>query len=182
MGDQQAIEGEIIPPEAKKKHWNSDGNGRNAYVDGDVVDAVIADRVSGMTLRQVGEKWGISHQTVHNWCGGDLKNRKSADVAEKRAHAAQQLAVARGEAWKIYRAAKDRGLTKVMDNALIRIESITMAMAKLEGAIAPVRVDLTVTELTAAEQELQEMLNEAAAKAAAEEQAVIDAANADPDL
>jgi hypothetical protein len=50
------------------------------------------------------------------------------------------------------------------------------------GAIAPVRVDVQVTELTAAEQELQEMINEAKAKTAADEAAVIQAASEDPDL
>lgn len=187
MGDGQddpgeAIEGEIIPAPGQKRHWNSGGNRHNAHVDEDTVKGVIADRVSGMTLRGVAAKWGVSPETVRRWAGEDLANRQRVEVPALRAEAAQQLDAARQQSWAMFQAAKGRGLLKTMENALIRVESTTMAKAKLEGAIAPVRVDMQVTEVTEAELELQEFLNEAKAKTAAAEQAVIDAASADPDL
>lgn len=178
----EVLEGEIVPAKRGPYWTNTNGHGRHAGADEDLVRQVIADRVTGMTLKQVAAKWGVSHQTVANWAGEDRKNRSRVEAAEARGEAAQQLAVARDRAWELYRMGRLARNPKLMSEALLRVESITGNKARLEGAIKPVRVDVEVHAVTEAERELQEMLNEAAAKAAAEEQTIIDAANADPDL
>lgn len=178
----EALEGEIVPAKRGPYWTNSNGQGRHAGADEDLVRQVIADRVSGMTLKQVAAKWGVSHQTVSNWAGEDRRNRSRVEAAEARGEAAQQLAVARDRAWELYRLGRLTRNPKLMSEALTRVESITGNKARLEGAIKPIRVDVEVYAVTEAERELQEMLNEAAAKAAAQEQAVVDAASADPDL
>lgn len=188
-GTGEVLEGEIVlsrPPREgrryRQRHWNNNGDGQNVYVDKDLVKQVVADRVSGMTLRDVGDKYGISPQTVANWAGEDKKNRTRVEAAEARAEAAQHLDVARDKAWEMYRKADAGGVPKVMGEALNRVESVTMSKARLEGAIKPIKVDVEVYALTEAERELQEMVREAQAKAAAEEAAVIAAASEDPDL
>lgn len=190
-GTDVVLEGEvmIIPRQAHdgrrngRRQWrNNNGQGQNIFVDPDLVAQVVADRVSGMTLRDVGDKYGISHQTVANWVGEDKKNRSRIEAAEARAEAAQQLDVARGKAWEMFRRADAGGVPKVMGEALNRVESITNSKARLEGAIKPIKVDVEVYALSEAERELQAMVREAQAKAAAEEAAVIAAASEDPDL
>lgn len=177
----EPIEGEIVP--AFGEHRNRAGSGRhNSYVDEDVLASAIADRVSGMTLRAVGEKYGVAIQTVANWCGEDKRNRTRTEAADCRAEASQQLDVARRKAWELYRLGQLTRQSKLMFDALLRVESITNSKARLEGAIMPVRVDLQVNEVSAAERELQEMINEAKARTAADEAAVIAQASADPDL
>lgn len=187
MGDQEnpeVFEGEIVWGDGRRD--SDSGRSRRGRYNPDVTEddirGVIADRVRGMTLREVADKWSCSVETVRRWCNEDKKKRASAEAPKLRAEAAQQLEVVRDSAWEMYRAAQLRGMPKTMNDALTRVESATMAKAKLEGAILPVRIDLQVTELSAAEQELQEMINEAQAKAVVDEQAVIDAASADPDL
>lgn len=168
--------------EGQQRWERQQQRGRRSFATDDQVAGVIADRVRGMKLRMVAEKWGVSIETVRIWCGDDKRRRLATNVDELRAEAAQQLDVVRREAWGMYEAGMVTSQPKVMDAALTRVESSTMAKAKLEGAIRPVRVDVEVHAVTEAERELQEMLTEAAAKAAAEERTIIDAANADPDL
>lgn len=168
--------------EGQQRWENQQKRGHRTRASEDQVAGVIADRVRGMPLKAVAQKWDISPETVRLWCGENLTSRLTTDVDKLRAEAAQQLDVVRREAWGMYEAGKTVGQPRTMDNALSRVESATMSKAKLEGAIRPVRVDVQVTAVTEAEKELQEMINEAKAKAAAEEQAVIDAASADPDL
>jgi hypothetical protein len=190
----EVLAGEVVP--AGPHRWksgeqpnNSNGKtggknnrGQNPYADEDKVKQVIADRISGMSLKAVGERYGVSDQTVANWTGEDRRNRTRVEAAEARAEASQQLDVARDKAWELYRLGILTHNTKLMRDALGLVESVTNNKARLEGAIMPVRVDMHVTAVTEAEQELQEMLNEARAKTAAEEADVIRAASEDPDL
>jgi AraC-like DNA-binding protein len=198
MGGQQddqrseAISGEVVyqpkrtggaPGSSRwgKQEQFGDRRSYNAFVDDDTVREILDKRIRGWTLRKLSEEYGISPTTVSRWCGESVQatKRKAGDLLALRVEAAQHLEAARREAWKIYDAA---ALQKTALDALGKVESLTGTHARLMGLNAPVRVDLQVTELTAAEQELQEMINEAKAEAAAKEQAVIDAANADPDL
>ncbi len=205
MGDSddgKVIEGEIVPhgprgngpggrangnnrTDAGQERWNranSNGRGQSSFADPDTVKAAIADVVRGMSYRAVGKKYGIGPQTVSNWCKADVGRRIKADVDALRAEASQHLDTVRHEAWGMYEAGKTVGQPKVMAEALNRVESATNSKAKLDGAIRPTRVDVQVTAVTEAEQELQEMISEARVKAAADEAAVIAAANEDPDL
>jgi len=187
-GTGEVLEGEIMLPDPakrrnKQRQWrNTNGHGQNAFADPDIVGQVVADRVSGMTLREVSEKWGVSIQTVSNWAGEDRRNRTRVEAAEARAEASQHLDVARRKAWDMFRKADAGGAPKIMGEALNRVESITNSKARLEGAIRPVRVEVEIHALSDAEMELQAMVREAQAKAAADEAAIIAAASEDPDL
>jgi hypothetical protein len=194
MGEQdgKALEGEVVyvPTRSggdpgssrwgKQERFGNRSN-YNVFVDEDLVREVVNKRIQGWTLRRLAETYGIAPETARRWSGEAVKARRQEglDVVALRAEAAAHLEAARMEAWKIY---GDAALQKTQLDALGKVETLTSAHARLMGLNAPVRVDLQVTELTAAEQELQEMINEAKARTAADEAAVIQAASEDPDL
>lgn len=194
MGEQdgKALEGEVVyvPKRSGGAPGSSRWGGReqfgdrrsyNTFVDDDTVREILDKRIQGWTLRKISERYGIAPSTVSRWCGESVQTtkRKADDILALRIEAAQHLEAARRAAWAIYEGAP---LHKTQLDALGKVETLTGAHARLMGLNAPVRVDLQVTELTAAEQELQEMINEAKAKTAADEAAVIQAASEDPDL
>lgn len=164
-----------------KQETFGDRRSYNTFVDDDAVMEILDKRIRGWTLRKIADEHGISPSTVSRWCGESVQatKRKAEDLLALRIEAAQHLEAARRAAWKIH---EEAALHKTQLDALGKVETLTNAHARLMGAIAPVRVDLQVTELSAAEQELQEMINEAKARTAADEAAVIAAASEDPDL
>ena len=138
--------------------------------------------------RTIGARFGISRSTVERWTRADVDKRSSVvDTARKRAEAAIQLEAAMAEAWKLYdaatgRAPKDARMIRTALESLRTVEMLSNSHARLLGLNMPVKVDVQVTELTEAERELQEMINEAAAKTARLEADVIAQASDDPDL
>lgn len=169
--------GEIVGPRRRRQA------GGQPIIDEDLVRAVIDARVKGNSLRDIADAYGISHETVRKWCGeATQKRRAEVDVVGLRVEAAQHLEAARREAWDLHRMGKAAQHGGIMRDALNQVNQLTATHAKLMGLNMPVKIDVAVTELSAAEQELQEMINEAKARSALEEQAVIDAANEDPDL
>lgn len=169
--------GEIVGPRPQRKA------GGQPIIDEDLVRAVIDARVKGGTLKAIGDQYGISHETVRRWCGEAIKGRRAeVDVVGLRVEAAMHLEAARREAWKLHRLGELVQRADVMKDALTQVGQHTMAHARLMGLLMPTRVDVQVTELSQAEIELQEMLREAQAKAAAAEAEVIRAASEDPDL
>lgn len=139
-------------------------------------------------LRLVGARFGISKETVRRWTREDVDKRSSAvDTARKRAEASIQLEAAIAEAWKLYdnavgKSVRDARAIRTALEALRTVDMLAGSHAKLMGLNMPVKVDVQVTELTEAERELQEMINEAAARADRLEADVIAQASEDPDL
>jgi hypothetical protein len=169
-------QGEIVGPTPRRR-------GGSPITDEDLIRAVIDARVQGRGLVDIATEYGVSHETVRRWCGEAEKGRRTQiDVVGLRIEAAQHLEAARRSAWELYRTGRAVQAPGVMRDALNQVNALTTTHSKLMGLNMPVRVDVQVTELSQAEQELQEMINEAKAEAAAKEQAVIDAADADPDL
>ena len=169
--------GEIVGPRPQRKA------GGQPITDEDLIRAVIDARVKGGTLKAIGQQYGISHETVRRWCGEAIQGRRTeVDVIGLRIEAAMHLETARREAWKLHRLGELVQNAGVMKDALSQVGQHTMAHARLMGLLMPVKVDVQVTELTSAERELQEMINEAQAKAANAEADVIRAASEDPDL
>ncbi len=170
--------GEIVGPRHKR------AAGGQPIIDEDLIRAVIDARIKGIySLREIAEAYGVSHETVRKWCGEAANSRRAdVDIVGMRVEAAQHLEAARREAWNLHRMGQAAQHGGLMRDALTQVNQLTSTHAKLMGLNMPVKVDVAVTELSAAEQELQEMINEARAKAANDEQAVIDAADADPDL
>lgn len=176
--------------------------GPRSYDEGLVAEVIaytVAHPYEG--LRKIAARFGVSTTTIVRWTRADVDKRSSAvDTPKLRAKAAIHLEGVRAEAWNLYQALKDtlaiggvdeegrtRGLPhpsylKALQDALVRVESVTGAHAKLMGLNMPVKVDVQLTELTEAERELQDMIREAQARAAAAEAAVIAAASEDPEL
>jgi transcriptional regulator with XRE-family HTH domain len=190
--DSEVITGEVVyqpkrtggmPGSSRwgKREQFGDRRSYNAFVDDDTVREILDKRIRGWTLRKIAEDYGISPSTVSRWCGESVQatKRKAEDLLALRVEAAQHLEAARRAAWAVY---EDAATHKTALDAIGKVETLTGAHARLMGLNAPVRVDLQVTELTEAERELQEMVNEAKAKTAADEAAVIQAASEDPDL
>jgi AraC-like DNA-binding protein len=192
MGDAQQddstpLEGEIVfVPQRSRQAPGGRGFGNrsnyNVFVDEDIVREVVALRtVHNWTLRKIAEKYGMSPETVRRWCGESTRDRraKDVDIVGIRLEAAAHLEEARHQAWRIHDEAAGH---KAQLDALGKVNELTSAHARLMGLNAPVRVDLQVSELTEAERELQEMINEAKASEATREAEVIRAASEDPDL
>lgn len=187
----------------KDRYRRGEPFGPRSY-DESLVRQVVAYRIAHPHVgdRKIGARFGVSHETVRKWTREDVDKRSAiVDTPKIRAEAAIHLEGARAEAWEIYQALKDRlGLDersaeeggapdlphpnylKLLDTFLGRIEQITGTHAKLMGTNMPVKVDVQLTALTEAEKELQTMIDEARARTAAMEAAVIAEASADPDL
>jgi hypothetical protein len=176
---QKPLEGEIVLPTRRASAGGYRTRQGNLF-DDDLVQEVIAERVvKRRTLRSIADEYGVSTETIARWAGERNAMHPTIDVGRARALLADELDVIAQEAWKIHRETLDR---KLQLDALGRLESLVRSKAQLLGLNAPVRHDVTLSAVTEAERELQEIINEAKAKTAAQEQAVIDAASTDPDL
>lgn len=188
-GSDHVYTGEIVLPAPKGRERRSGrsqhqraGNTYGRIMDEDLVRDVIDARVvKKWTLQKVADTYGVSMSTVSNWCKehGHLPP-DAPNVLKIRAEIAAALDVIGKETWRIHEEAE--GAPKVQLDALARLESIERTRGILHGANAPVRHDVTLTAVTEAERELQEMIREAQAKQALKEAAVIQAASEDPDL
>jgi hypothetical protein len=175
-GDGEALEGEVVPygflPDDGR--YSRPFNGRNhagnwgtAHLDEDDIAEVIAQWARGVPCRVIGEKYGISRETVRRWgkTHVDRKIQETQDVARKRADVLVQFETISREAWKMYAASTHPMVKK---DALARVESAHRAIARLTGAEAPIKLkaEVEVTEIDPTEIKLREMINEAQAKAA----------------
>lgn len=177
---QAILEGEIVPyvdeeppPRRRRKY--------TLNVDEDTIEQIILKRGLGHTLRALADEYGVSHETIRIWCGEAQAKRqiKPADVPKVRAKIALQYEAAEEVCRKIIR---DFPGTKAALDAISVLNGLMANRSKLLGVIAPVRVDASVYVVTEEERELQEMINEAAAREAAREARVIADATADEDL
>lgn len=180
----EVLEGEIILPDRTRGHGRSQhnrkGNEYGRIMDEDLIREVVeARRIKKWTLQKCADTFGVSKGTVGNWAGERGNPIETPNVLKIRGEIAESLALVSKEAWKIHDETTDR---KVKLDALARIESVDRTRAVLHGANAPVRHDVTLTAVTEAERELQEILREAAAAEAVREAAVIKAASEDADL
>jgi hypothetical protein len=183
QNDRAPLEGEIVFIEHPHRAYRRNTAGQTDY-DEAFVREVIAWSISHPTwsLRKIGDKFGVHHATIANWCRAANVDRQTASVAQLRAEASLQLQAARDQAWKLHELAL---LTRDVRDALAALSAINMLTgtdAKLMGLNMPVRVDVQHTAITEAERELQQIIDEAKAKTAAEEATVIAQASEDPDL
>jgi hypothetical protein len=181
--DRAPLEGEIVYMDHPHRAYRRNSRGQTDYDDA-FVREVVAWSIANPTwgVRRIGDKFGISKDTVRNWCRAANVDRQKADVAQARADASLQLQTARDQAWEVYQAALVGHKPRYALDALSLIGTLTMHDARLMGLNMPVRVDVQVTEVTEAERELQEIIREAQARTAAQEADVIAAASEDPDL
>lgn len=196
--EQMAIEGEIVAgpwewnkpygggeapdPERPGRGYGTGPGRRFIDLDEDDIRGIVAERLQGATLRALAAKHKVSPQTIRNWTEGHVAGLQPTDIVKARNHHAAHFEAVRDAAWELYRAGKLARDPRVMLDAMTQVRFATESITKLRGLNAPVKVDVEVVALTEAEKELREMLNEAAAKQAAEEAAVIKAAESDPDL
>jgi hypothetical protein len=173
-GSDTALGGELMLPEGAGR-----GRGKRAYLDEDTIAQIIRERLKGRPLREIGEEFGVSRTTVRNYTEGHITQKVSVDVSKVRARIGAELEAAKHEAWKIFMAFDH---PKIKLDALTRVESLLGNQATLYGAKMPVRVDLTITEVTEAERELQELIREAQARVSGSRAQVIADATADEGL
>lgn len=190
------LEGEIMPapipvgeftePPRAHRTWRAD-------LSEDDIRNLINERLIGYSLRQLSGKYHVSPQTIKRWTDGHIKKREYAppDIVAIRAQMAAEMEAAEAVVERIIRLTglaensavpvTDK-LAKVALDAVAQLNALKVNRARLVGAVAPVRVDAVVTQLTAAEAELQEMINEAKAREHRREADVIAQASADEDL
>jgi hypothetical protein len=141
-------------------------------------------RLRGRTLRQIGEDMGISHETVRVLLGEEIANRLDPlkdqylqYELDRLDHMQQAVIAVLDNPGKVVSGVTADGRTwtaLVVDDhkilgAVDRLVRISESRRKLCGLDAPVKVqaDVQVTETTQEDLELQELLREAKAKAAA---------------
>lgn len=163
--DSEPVDGEVVLWEAPRTRQRR----HNAFVDPDVVEEIVRKRIKGATLKALGAEYGISHETVRQWCGEAVKKTRvaSADILALRARLTLELETLKNAAWQEFETNAHQGVRR---DALTRVESAVRAIADLNGAKAPVvvKAEVSVTELTQEDLKLQEMIREAQAREAAQ--------------
>lgn len=184
MGEDQVFEGEVVT-RGRPRGRDGRSQGTWAYHE-DFIRKVVTDwAVKRRPMGEIAEEYGISSATVHRWCRDSAEARlaraRQPDVVAIREQLADELEVVSQEAWEVHRQALD---PRTRLDALGRVESTVRARALLYGANAPVRVnaEVTLTAVTEAEKELEELIREAKVRQTIFEAAVIAAASDDPDL
>jgi hypothetical protein len=175
------LEGEIIlPPRGRGGRGRGNETRTGRIMDDDLVREVAMERtIKRRTLQSISDEYGLSKETIARWSGEREAMAPAIDIPRMRARLADELDVIAQEAWTIHR---ENAHPKIQLEALKELRALVQAKAVLLGTNAPVRHDVTLTQVTEAERELQEMINEAKAQQAAREAAVIEAASNDPDL
>lgn len=120
-------------------------------------------RLQGMQLRDIAAIVGVSSMVVQ----GDIKkliqeNLNDADVA--RARALEEVRLDNVLRTAVGIAENVKGDPELRLKAIDRIVRISAARASLLGLNMPARLDMTVTERSQADIELEELINEAKAK------------------
>jgi hypothetical protein len=183
QNDRAPLEGEIVFTPHPRRAYRRNSKGQRDYDEEfirEVIEYSIANPREG--LRKRADRFGVSTESIRRWTQAEVARRQAADVAKLRAEASMQLHAARNEAWGIVGDARAQHRLRYALDGLALVNHLTTTDAKLMGLNMPVRLDVQVTELTEAERELQEIVREAQAKAAADEARVIAQADADPDL
>ena len=142
------------------ERWDPD----NVVVIQHQIDTVLEHRLAGRSIRTIAELMGISRSTV--------QRRQDAGIAQLPVQNAEQLRKVELARLDSYLAALDdrvRAGDPASVQAALRVSD---RRAKLLGLDAPVELHATVTELTEAEAELQQMLREARVAVAMEEDAL----------
>jgi hypothetical protein len=149
-------------------------------------------RLGGLTLRQIGERMGVSHGTVQNLLREEIANRLDPlkdqylqYELDRLDHMQQAVLAVLQQPWTVVTVAYETG--EIDDDgkpewglrniaipddrkilgAVDRLVRISESRRKLCGLDAPVKVqaDVQVTETTQEDLELQELIREAKAKA-----------------
>lgn len=171
----EVIEGELLPAQAP---YLFDGDhdrrsDRNFY-DEETITEAIRLVMAGHKPSVVAERIGCSRQALWRWVN-TAKDKRGAisyvDMPRVRGSLALELAAGREEAWRCVRAYPQ---TKFALDALVVINNLIRNEAVLLGLNAPIVVQVDVEQVTAADRELEELINEAKAKAANEVETIKD--------
>lgn len=129
-------------------------------------------RVAGCTIRDIAKDLECSVGKAHRLIEKEIEARKWPVVSAWREVELTRLEAMHQALWgmlpDLAKSGQLAGILAVMD----RIHKIGDRRSKLLGLDAPVKVDATVHEVTQQDLELDELLREAKAQAAAAEQAV----------
>lgn len=169
---QAVLTGEVIPAGYLANDETGTKFGprwRTGRLDEDDIADIMRKRHEGVPLRDLEKEYGISRTTICNWSRAHHGKAVQAgkDVAKIRAKLVVQLEAALDEAWIMFR---ENTHPVVKKDALARVESITRALAELQGAKVPVvlKTEVQITELTQEDLAAQAMIREAKAKTAAQ--------------
>lgn len=162
-----AISGEIVPADQWDEPRNGGQNGAGKRYSEEVIAEAIRARALGFSLRQISDRLGISAETVRKWCreAGVQRTYRDVDIPKVRAELAIELEAMQHEALRVVRMYPG---TKLALEAITAANHVIRTRANLLGAVAPARVQVDVTETTAQDLELRDMINVAKAKQDAE--------------
>lgn len=127
---------------------------------------VVAFRRRRMTFAEIGAELGVTAQRAHQIYVAALKAVPALEVEQ---HRAEELTLIDDAIADLFPLATDHDRPRTAVEAWNSIRGWAERKAKLLGLDVPVRADIMVHEVTQQDLELQEMLREAAAMAAAQE-------------
>jgi hypothetical protein len=165
----EVIEGELVP---YLFTGDRDRRSDRVYYDEETIAEAIRQVMAGHRVTDVAARVGCNRQTVWRWVNGakdKLGGVAFVDLPRVRGNLALELETASHEAWKIVRAYPG---TKIALDAIVVINNLARNRAVLLGANAPVVVQVDHNVVTESDRELEELINEAKAKAANEVEAI----------
>lgn len=119
------------------------------------------------TFAEIGEYLGVGRQRAHDIYLAALRDIPAKQVEQ---HRMEQIELALTAIDDLLEIARDHRQPRTAVEAWNATRGWAERLAKTTGADAPLKVDATVTEMSQQDLELQEMIREARAKVAAEEE------------
>jgi orotate phosphoribosyltransferase-like protein len=129
-------------------------------------------KLAGKSFRAIGDELGFSHTWARELVEREIEARKWPIVEKWREVELARLEAMHQALWGlVVKHAQESDLAAVLA-VMDRIERFGARRSKLLGLDAPVQVNATVHEVTQQDLELQQLIREAEAQAAAAEQAI----------
>jgi hypothetical protein len=129
-------------------------------------------KIAGKSFRAIGEELGVSHEWARQLVEREIEARKWPVVEKLREVELARLETLHQALWALVVKHAEKGDLAAVLAVMDRIERFGARRSKLLGLDAPVQVNATVHEVTQQDLELQQLIREAEAQAAAAEQAI----------
>lgn len=160
------ISGDIVPADEWDEKPNDGYRSRGNRYSADTIAEAIRARALGFSLQQISDRLGPNIETIRIWCQEAARGRQyptPQSLNRVRGEMVVELEAMQHEALRVARMYPG---TELALKGLTVANHILRTRANLIGVNAPQRVDVKVEEITEADRELFDMINEAKAKSA----------------
>lgn len=129
-------------------------------------------KLAGKSFRAIGEELGVSHTWARELVEREIEARKWPVVAKWREVELARLEAMHQALWNLVIKHAEAGDLAAVLAVMDRLEKFGARRSKLLGLDAPIQVDATVHEVTQQDLEIQELIQDAEAKAKLAEDAI----------